>query len=193
MLNGSFSGERSASDSVLGILNDKKIDAGVFTLNPANNPFFTLSGYQELKKDGTDFGETMSVKNGNSLVISVKPGLDGYEIDGNSLSVYLRQCDIYGNPVGDPIQIDNITKEQSGTSYTITAPINKSEDIIIGKNYLVFVDGDDGHNPVRAKGNGYGFYFDSNGVKPTLKVTNPPSSAVVLIMMIQTLLLLKVL
>ena len=78
----------------------------------------------------------MSVKNGNSLVISVKPGLDGYEIDGNSLSVYLRQCDIYGNPVGDPIQIDNITKEQSGTSYTITAPINKSEDINNNEYFL---------------------------------------------------------
>ena len=180
MLNGSYTGERSAANSVISTLDENKIDAGVFTLNPANNPTYTLSGYQELKMDGTDFGEAMSVKNGNSLVITVKPGLDSYEINQDSLNVYLQQCNTSGVPVGNRIPMTNITKEASGTSYIITVPVNKDENIVIGKNYLLIVEGQDiKENPVKTKGNGYGFYFDSNGVKPTLKVTVPPSAATV--------------
>ena len=182
MENGSYTGERTASNSVLDILAQNKIDVGVFTLNPANNPFYTLSGYSELKLDGTDFGESMYVKNGNSLVISVKPGLDSYDIEEDSLTVSLQQCDRSGNPVGAEIPLENITKERSGNTYTITAPVNKGNGINIGKTYLVIVGGHDDHgNAVKTKGNGYGFYLDSNGVKPTLKVTEPASAATQLI------------
>lgn len=182
MENGSYTGERAASNSVLDILAQNKIDVGVFTLNPANNPFYTLSGYSELKLDGTDFGESMYVKNGNSLVISVKPGLDSYDLVEDSLTVSLKQCDRSGNPVGAEIPLENITKERSGNTYTITAPVNKGNGINIGKTYLVIVGGHDDHgNAVKTKGNGYGFYLDSNGVKPTLKVTEPASAATQLI------------
>ncbi len=180
MRNGTYNGERSVINSTLSALEEKKIEAGVFTLNPANNPTYTVSGYQELKKDGTDFGEAMSVKNGNSLVITVKPGLDSYEINQETLKVYLQQCDRNGNAVGNLIPMENITKEQSGTSYIVTVPVTKDENIQIGKNYLLHVTGqDEKHNEVKAKNNGYGFYFDTNGVKPSLKVTNPPSAATV--------------
>ncbi len=182
MENGSYTGERTASNSVLDILAQNKIDVGVFTLNPANNPYYTISGYSELKLDGTDFGESMYVKNGNSLVISVKPGLDSYELVEDSLTVSLRQCNRNGEPVGDVIPLENITKEKSGNTYTIAAPVNKGNGINIGKTYLVIVEGNDiKGNSVKTKGNGYGFYLDSNGVKPTLKVTEPGSSATQLV------------
>ena len=156
--------------------------AGVFILNPANNPYYTVSGYQELKLDGTDTNESMYLKNGNSIVISVKPGLDSYEIDKDSLKVYLQQCDMTNNAeaIGELIPMENITKEPSGTAYTITVPVNKGNGINIGQTYRLSLEGQDVKgNKVTTQGNGYGFYIASTGVKPSLRVDAPPSTAIV--------------
>lgn len=180
MKNGSYKGDASARSASLEDLKQKEITAGVFTLNPANNPCYTVSGFQELKLDGTDFGEEMTLKNGSSLVISVKPGLDSYEILNDSLKVFLQQCDKNGNSIGDLIPMENITKEKSGTSYIIAVPVAKGAGIYIGKQYRLIVTGqDEKGNPVIPKGNGYGFYLDANSVKPSLKVLQPQSSATV--------------
>ncbi len=156
--------------------------AGVFILNPANNPYYTVSGYQELKLDGTDTNESMYLKNGNSIVISLKPGLDSYEIDKDSLKVYLQQCDMTNNgeAIGELIPMENITKEPSGTAYTITLPVKKGNGINIGKSYRLYLEGQDVKgNKVTTQGNGYGFYIASTGVKPSLRVDTPPSAALV--------------
>ncbi len=185
MRNGSYnSGDdsRTVANSTLAVLSNSEITAGVFTLNPANNPYYTVSGYKELKLDGTDFDESMYHKNGNSLVISIKPGLDSYELVPESLKVFVQECNNNGEPVGNlgQIELENITKEPSGNTYTITAPVNKGNGISIAKKYLLIVEGEDEkHNPVKPRGNGYGFYLDSNGVKPTLKVDEPQSTATV--------------
>ena len=183
MRNGSYGGgnaSRSVINDTLSTLNNSEISAGVFTLNPANNPYYTVSGFQPLKMDGSDFGESMYHKNGNSLVISVKPGLDSYDLLPDTIRVYVQECNKYGDPTGSPIEIENITKEASGNTYTITAPIVKGNGISIARRYLLIVEGEDEkHNPIKAKGNGYGFYLDSNGIKPTLTVETPQSTALV--------------
>lgn len=183
MKNGTYKGgERSVSDSIISSLDSKKINSGVFTLNPANNPYYTVSGYQELKKDGSDFGESMYVTNGNSLIISVKPGLDSYAVKEETLKVYVQQCNINGEATGDRILIDTATIEKSGTSYTISAPLSKANGLSIGKTYLLFVEGEDespNPNPLVTKGKGYGFYLDANGSKPSLTVEEPRSTATV--------------
>lgn len=181
MKNGSYKGNgRSAGSSVLSSLESNKIEAGVFTLNPANNPYYTVSGYQELKKDGTDFGESMYVTNGNSLIVSVKPGLDSYAVIENTIKVYVQQCNKNAAPIGDRILIDNVTIEKSGTSYTLTVPLSKANGLSTGRNYLLIVEGHDesvSENPLVTRGKGYGFYLDANGSKPSLKVTEPASTA----------------
>lgn len=180
MKNGSYTGDASARSASLEDLSSKEITAGVFTLNPANNPYYTVSGFQELKLDGTDFGQEMYIKNGGSLIISVKPGLDSYEILNDSLKVYIQQCDKNGNPTGSLIPMENITKEKSGTSYIIAVPVAKGKGISIGKRYRLTVTGQDVKgNPITTRGNGYGFYLDANSVKPSLRVLQPQSSATV--------------
>ena len=99
MRNGSYGGgnaSRSVINDTLSTLNNSEISAGVFTLNPANNPYYTVSGFQPLKMDGSDFGESMYHKNGNSLVISVKPGLDSYDLLPDTIRVYVQECNKYG-------------------------------------------------------------------------------------------------
>ena len=182
MRNGSYNSgtnARSAMNDTLDTLSESEISAGVFTLNPSNNPFYTVSGYQQLKLDGTDFDDSMIFKNGNSLVISVKPGLDSYEIVPESLKVFLQQCDKYGTGSGNLIPLE-ITKTKSGTTYIITAPVAKGKGISIGKRYRLILEGqDEKGNKVTSKGNGYGFYLDSNAVKPSIKVEEPQSTATV--------------
>lgn len=181
MKNGSYSGEEAAKRSVVSILDLNEISEGVFTLNPANNPKYTVSGYQELNKDGQDFESgSRHVKNGHSLNIDVKPGLDSYAIVQDSLKVYLQECDKDGKASGSSVLQEQAVISQNGTAYSITVPVSKEYGLKIGKTYLLTVTGNDEKgNPLVTEGQGYGFFLASNGLKPTLKVNYPESAAMV--------------
>lgn len=166
--------ERSAEEvtadvnAILSTLETKTINKGYFSLNPANNPNFTVSGRENLKKDGTDFtGTSNNLSSGSSLVIEVATGLDSIPLVGDSLKVYLQTCSEYGTANGGKIYIEDVQKTKSGTSYKMVATIVKSQALVIGNNYVIGVEGtDESGNAVIASGKGYGFHFAPSGVSP---------------------------
>ena len=98
----------------------------------------------------------------------------------DTLKVSLQKCDILGNGIGSVIKPD-YTVVSKGTSYSISVKITKDDGLKIGETYLIKVEGQDekGNNVATPNGKGYGFYLDSSGVKPTIKVTFPESDATV--------------
>lgn len=179
--NGTYNADSSVRSAVTTSLGESEIEVGMFTLNPANEPKYTVSGYSELNHDGKDFAtEARYVKNGTTLNIDVKPGLDSYAILSDTLKVSLQKCDSLGNGIGSLIK-PAYTIETKGTSYSISVKITKDDGLKIGETYLIKVEGQDekGNNVATPNGKGYGFYLDSSGVKPTIKVTFPESDATV--------------
>ena len=169
MKNGSYTAGTNAR-SVLSTLDENEVEVGIFTLNPANNPTYSVSGYSE----------SMSVNNGGMLVVNVKPGLDSYLIEEKSLSLALQQYDSNGNLSSTKITPGNITIEKSGTVYTISVKISKDDGLTIGKSYLLTVEGyDEKGNSLVPEADEYKFRLNSKGEKPKLKIKNPESSATV--------------
>lgn len=218
MFNGTYiyaKGNRSISqsdaNSILTKLASKKIASGKFIINPDNSPTFQLSGREALKGDGNDFytssnGKTdNNISNNSTAIIEVSPGLDGIPLDGDSLRVYVQECDEYGNVITEngkdakiylPYYQDNEsngkTKNGSGYKFVLEArsgypseeldgsgqPKNK---LTLGNYYIFGVEGHDKNEPngnpiVAASGKGYGFYFAASGAAPTLTAKLEQSS-----------------
>lgn len=184
MLNGSYTnsnGERAADiiSSVKTTLKDNIVSVGSFSLNPANNPTFLVSGKDQLRKDGKDFSknEDYYISNGSTVVVEVSQGLDGIPLDGDSLKVYVRECNEYGIAVaGAPKIYPVTTRSKSGSSYKFVTEINTSscKALTLGTNYVFGVDGTDtASNVVMPAGNGFGFHFASSGAAPVLTISTP--------------------
>ena len=75
-------------------------ETAVFTINPENSPYFTVSGLKTLNLDGKDFVEGNTIVNGTqTLEVSVFMGSDSIAIkDDDDFYVYLLECDDYGKP-----------------------------------------------------------------------------------------------
>lgn len=218
MFNGTYiyaKGDRSVSQSdanvILTKLASKQVSSGKFILNPENSPTFQLSGREGLKGDGTDFytaaneNTDNNISNNSTAIIEVSPGLDGIPLDGDSLRVYVQECDANGDVITEDGKDAKIylpyfqddeskgkTKNGSGYKFVLDVrnlypsteldshgePKNK---LTLGHNYLFGVEGHDKNEPngnpiVAASGKGYGFYFAASGAAPTLTATLEQSS-----------------
>ena len=179
MLSGRYfaNSSRSLEDIVSEItklLAENRITGGSFSLNPANNPSFTVSGYNPLKKDGFDFSSTANqLSNKTNVVIEVSAGLDGIPLKADTLKVFVTPCDKFGNVIEGaeryyPIESE---KKQSGSSYKFVTKILNSNnedgkvfEVGVGKYYLLGVEGEDQKgNKVIASGTGYGFEILPSG------------------------------
>lgn len=139
ILNGSFTESDRASVSGSGsksiaVLTDmleqdaNHLKAVYFSLNPANNPSFKISGRTPLVKDPQDtnghiFKNSMNeIRGENSLtksttiVVEVTPGLDNTVLEAGSLGLYVLECDDDGKVIGssssDIESEENIQKRQ---------------------------------------------------------------------------------
>lgn len=179
MLSGKYSANSSRSledivSEITKLLAENRITGGSFSLNPANNPSFTVSGYNPLKKDGSDFSSTANqLSNKTNVVIEVSAGLDGIPLKADSLKVFVTPCDKFGNAIEGaeryyPIESE---KKQSGSSYKFVTKILNSNnedgkvfEVGVGKYYLLGVEGEDQKgNKVIASGTGYGFEILPSG------------------------------
>lgn len=186
MFNGTYAGadsSRSAEvvNSVKEILNEKTTAAGSFTLNPANNPTFSVSGRNSLKTDGSDFtGADNDLSNDSDLIIEVAVGLDAIPLKADTLRVYLQECDARGAVINSA-KIYPVTSSytKSGTSYKFVTRIKKDDgcvdangstvNLAYNNMYLVYVEGTDEKNtPVVPAGKGYGVKLVPSGAAPTL-------------------------
>lgn len=179
MLSGKYSANSSRSledivSEITKLLDENRITGGSFSLNPANNPSFTVSGYNPLKKDGSDFSSTANqLSNKSNVVIEVSAGLDGIPLKADSLKVFVTPCDKFGNAIEGaeryyPIESE---KKQSGSSYKFVTKILNSNnedgkvfEVGVGKYYLLGVEGEDQKgNKVIASGTGYGLEILPSG------------------------------
>ena len=179
MLSGKYSANSSRSledivSEITKLLAENRITGGSFSLNPANNPSFTVSGYNPLKKDGFDFSSTANqLSNKTNVVIEVSAGLDGIPLKADTLKVFVTPCDKFGNVIEGaeryyPIESE---KKQSGSSYKFVTKILNSNnedgkvfEVGVGKYYLLGVEGEDQKgNKVIASGTGYGFEILPSG------------------------------
>ena len=189
-------------ESVKAVLQNRAIKTGTFTLNPENNPKFTLNGKDALKSENLNISNEAQgyfITNGSDVTVEVSPGLDGTLIENTAekpLKVYAVECNAQGRILSGAKKIypafanvnPNISK--SGSTYKIyinlDAETSFSEDhsatLKIGKMYRLGVEGQDlnGNEIIPSASTGYGFYLASSGRAPQLKITNPTDSIVYL-------------
>ena len=95
-------------------LKEKAKTTSVFSINPDNNPYFTVSGLKTLTESGSDFATADNgyyIKNGAlTLEISVFMGSDSFEIDSKDpeFYAYLIECDENGEPSKPDIEANRI-------------------------------------------------------------------------------------
>lgn len=205
MLNGNYTGGDSSSraatiSSVQETLSENKITTGFFSLNPANNPTFVVSGRNTLAKDGTDFDTehvtNWEISSGTKVQVEVSTGLDGIPLEGDSLGVYVIECDAKGEPKDGAEKISIISPKtelsddaaiaeresliaKSGTSYKFTTALDASKTPALQFNhsYIFGIYGKDQKgNEVTDFGNSYGFYFIPSGSAPVITVTSPSNT-----------------
>ena len=189
-------------ESVKAVLQNRAIKTGTFTLNPENNPKFTLNGKDALKSESLDISNEAQgyfITNGSDVTVEVSPGLDGTLIENTAekpLKVYAVECDAQGHRLSGAKKIypafanvnPNISK--SGSTYKIYINLDAetafsadhSKTLKIGKMYLLGVEGQDlnGNEIIPSASTGYGFYLASSGRAPQLKITSPTDSIVYL-------------
>lgn len=163
------------------------VNTGSFSLNPANNPTFSVSGKEPLKKDengNVNFaGGNYDITNGSQVIMEVTPGLDNIPLDGSSLKVYCIECDATGTAKSNAIKVYPVTEmKKSGTTYKYTLSVKKQDGLVIGRNYLFGVEGYDEkkNNVVCSDNNGYGFHFTTSGAAPVLTILEPEAGSVTL-------------
>ncbi|MFC2331194.1 MAG: hypothetical protein ACFNKL_09060, partial [Treponema sp.] len=189
-------------ESVKAVLQNRAIKTGTFTLNPENNPKFTLNGKDALKSESLDISNEAQgyfITNGSDVTVEVSPGLDGTLIENTAekpLKVYAVECDAQGHRLSGAEKIypkfanvnPNISK--SGSTYKIYINLDAetsfsadhSKTLKIGKMYRLGVEGQDlnGNEIIPSASTGFGFYLDSSGRAPDLKITNPTDSIIYL-------------
>jgi len=174
-----------AVETVLGLLEIKEKKIGSFSLNPENNPKFTLTGHNPIKASDMDLSKDTdySITNGTTgITIEVSPGLDNTPlVDDDNLKVYVVECKNNGTPVAGAkkIYLESV-KSKSGSNYKLTFGVDNSKGLVIGKTYLFGVSGkdSDGNDIIASDINGYGFYLASSGKAPELKIEKPETSTV---------------
>ena len=96
------------------LLKAKAKGTSVFSINPDNNPYFTVSGLKTLSDPKTNFSSAENgyfIKNGSlTLEISVFMGSDSYELvaDSENFYAYLIECDENGIPLKEDVEANRI-------------------------------------------------------------------------------------
>lgn len=190
MLSGTWiiSGQGRSADqisSVKALLAQHQMSESNFSLNPENNPRFTVSGKSSLTKNGHDFDEgNNDISNGAEVVVEVSTGLDGISLNQGSLRPYIIPCNEYGNAAVDNVSDNRIylaatgSGTKSGTSYKFVVSLNQNlsaantnVSLNIGGKYIFGVEGTDVRgNSVVPNGGDFGFKFISNGAAPDLSI-----------------------
>lgn len=162
------------------------LEISKFSLNPENNPKFSVSGKDTLPDSDIDLsGDDYEITNGTEPVIEVSTGLDGISLDTSTLRPYVIPCTSAGVASVDDVEENRIylaeaeSGSKSGTSYKFDVSLTQgltasNTDVVLDVDaedpyYLFGVEGEDVRgNEVVANGNGYGFKFVSNGAAPDL-------------------------
>ena len=191
LLNGTYlatDASRTAASvsSVVKSLSENELNISKFSLNPRNNPKFSVSGRESLGDSEINLdASSYELTNGSEVVIEVSTGLDGISLNGSSLRPYVLPCGVNASlSVADTAENRIYLAEagsgsKSGTSYKFVVTLDNAATAAntdvkldvdsITPYYLFGVEGQDVKgNSVVANGNGYAIKFVSNGAAPDL-------------------------
>lgn len=179
-------------------LNSKKVDKLTFSLNPVNNPYFQLQGYESLGDNPDLEVESYGLMNKNSLTVNVYVGRDKNAILPQSIGVYLVPCDRNGKVQSNSKKITilepgSIAADGSVTDKaTLTSKfelfsssctwVSKSlnveqiDGLSVGGYYLVEVVASDAAGVGIRNDSNYGVKITSTNVAPIVTVKSPGSS-----------------
>lgn len=201
MYTGSYSGDSDAVAAVKQTLSQNSGSEGQFSLNPNNNPTYTVSG-RSYFTSGTTINETDTNYNftneSGKLVVEVSPGLDKISINPDTVGIYLLECENDGSPIStaDDAKVwlfevgststKGGTENQRvtvGTSYKYTSDVISvtNFNLKIGSIYRLYVVGTDVNgNPISVetdddgKSKIFAFYLISTGSKIELSLVKAP-------------------
>ncbi len=179
-------------------LNSKKVDKLTFSLNPVNNPYFQLQGYESLGDNPDLEVDSYGLMNKNSLTVNVYVGRDKNAILPQSIGVYLVPCDRNGKVQSNSKKITilepgSIAADGSVTDKaTLTSKfelfsssctwVSKSlnveqiDGLSVGGYYLVEVVASDAAGVGIRNDSNYGVKITSTNVAPIVTVKSPGSS-----------------
>ena len=166
-----------------------------FKLNPANSPYFEVSGY----KFENEFS---SISNESKITVSVSQGRDQISLKENTIRLVLKECDEHGSVAEGTKEIvlveslDNIEKIEDaeerakalavrekaisfGDSIKIVTSIGK---LNAKKYYVVSAEGCDldGNEIENSDGNIYGFLVETVSKPPVITVVSGPADLCVM-------------
>lgn len=196
ILNGSLSADNNPE--LAEALNSKKIDKLTFSLNPVNNPYFQLQGYEPIGDRPDLEVDSYGLMNKNSLTVNIYVGRDKNAILPQSIGIYLVPCDRNGKILDNGRKITlvepgSIAADGSVTDKaTLTSKfelfsssctwVSKSinveeiEGLTIGGYYLVEVVVSDAAGVGIRNDSNYGIKFTSTNVAPVLTIKSPGSA-----------------
>ena len=169
-----------------------------FSMNPRNNPTFTVSGFVlDPEKDDKDMytGGYRNYLTDNPMTLSLATGLDGTNLSTCTITLYYQDtldADEDGerdNPKKVLWTWNEAVAQEYGVTlsrYTATeadantdALTQQTEltlgDVVLGHKYVIFAEGNDinGQALIASNNRGFGFYASSNVAAPTFGSDNP--------------------
>ena len=190
---GSSSGESSEQiiAKVKLALSGKEARFGMFSLNPENNPRFTVNGKDPLRAESLnirDESQGYYITNETDITVEVSPGLDGTQLINTTespLKVYAIECDVQGHDLPGAKRIyPHVARpsQKAGSTYKLFVNLaqatSASEDgtthLELRKMYKFGVEGEDakGNEIIPSLSTGYGFFLESAGLAPQVTVIN---------------------
>lgn len=180
-------------------LKDKanQINKLTFSLNPVNNPYFEVQGYESLGTTANLEDERYSFLNKNKLTVNVYVGRDNKQIRPETVGIYLEPCDVNGNVTGsskvtllEPGAISSsgaitdkavYTEEfkYSSASCTWTSKsleVKTIDGLEIGKYYKVNVSAQDYNNVNIRNSNNYALKITTVNSAPIIIINEPGAS-----------------
>lgn len=180
-------------------LKDKanQINKLTFSLNPVNNPYFEVQGYESLGTTANLEDERYSFLNKNKLTVNVYVGRDNKQIRPETVGIYLEPCDVNGNVTGsskvtllEPGAISSsgaitdkaVNTEEfkySSASCTWTSKsldVETIDGLEIGKYYKVNVSAQDYNNVNIRNSNNYALKITTVNSAPIIIINEPGAS-----------------
>lgn len=180
-------------------LKDKanQINKLTFSLNPVNNPYFEVQGYESLGTTANLEDERYSFLNKNKLTVNVYVGRDNKQIRPETVGIYLEPCDVNGNVTGsskvtllEPGAISSsgaitdkaVYTEEFKYSFASCTWTSKSLDVEtidgleIGKYYKVNVSAQDYNNVNIRNSNNYALKITTVNSAPIIIINEPGAS-----------------
>lgn len=169
-----------------------------FSMNPRNNPTFTVSGFVlDPEKDDKDMytGGYRNYLTDNPMTLSLATGLDGTNLSTCTITLYYQDTldadedgerdnpkkvlwtwnEAVAREYGVTLSRYTATEADANTDALTQQTELTLNDVVLGHKYVIFAEGNDinGQSLIASNNRGFGFYASSNVAAPTFGSGDP--------------------